>query len=228
MVRPAGPYARGVSERVVSVNVGEPREVEWRGQPVRTAIFKTPVEGPVAVSRLNLAGDRQADLESHGGVNKAVYGYPSEHYPFWRDAYPELDGGPGLLGENLTLAGLLEDEVRVGDVFRVGSAELAAAQPRMPCFKLGIRLGHPGAVKRFQQSGRPGIYFRVVREGVLEAGSAVERIESAKDAPTILDVVELYRAARPDRVRLERAVRLESLGPEWRDAFRRALAGGRA
>src|SRR5882724_12583457 len=156
--------------RVLSVNVGSPREVQWQGRPVRTSIWKSPVTGPVIVKTLNLDGDQQADLTVHGGEKKAVYVYPSEHYALWRAELPGVDLPWGAFGENLTTEGLMEDSVHIGDRFRIGSAELVVTQPRMPCFKLGIRFGRPDIVKRFLRSGRTGFYLTVTREGQVEAG----------------------------------------------------------
>ena len=209
--------------KIVSVNVGTPREVEWRGKTVLTAIFKSPVSGTVGVKSLNLEGDRQADLTSHGGEHKAIYGYPSEHYAYWKAQYPDPDLSWGGLGENLTTEGLLESEVRIQDRFRAGTAELEITQPRMPCFKLGIRLGRPDAVKRFEQALRPGFYFRVVREGRLAANDPLERIASNPEAPTVVSVVELSRAKDPDRAAVEIALALPHLGPEWRGRLSRHL-----
>lgn len=208
---------------LVSVNVGLPREVAWRGEQVLTGIFKRPVAGVTRVVRHNLEGDAQADLSSHGGENKAVYGYPCEHYPHWRREYPELELSWGAFGENLTTRGLLEGDLRIGDRFRVGTAVLAVSQPRMPCFKLGIRFGRPDVVKRFVRSGLSGFYFSIVREGELAAGDELVRVASDPAAPTIAEITALHRQADPDRTLLARAVGLESLGREWRDDFRRKL-----
>ena len=135
--------------RIVSLNVGLPREIEWHDRTVRTSIFKTPVDRRLRVTTLNLEGDQQSDLSVHGGVDKAVYAYPSEHYPYWRRELPQTDFPWGVFGENLTIEGLLEENVRIGDHLRVGSAEFVVTQPRMPCFKLGIRFGRPDILKRF-------------------------------------------------------------------------------
>ena len=161
--------------RVLSVNVGLPREVLWRGKTITTGIFKEPVDEPVRLRALNLDGDRQADLRVHGGRDKAVYAYPSEFYELWRRERPELDFGWGLFGENLTLEGLVDGEVSIGDRVRVGTAELVVTQPRFPCFKLGIRMGRDEFVTEFLERGLLGFYFAVVRQGEVEAGSAVTR-----------------------------------------------------
>jgi MOSC domain-containing protein YiiM len=151
--------------KVVSINVGLPREVEWHGKIVRTSIFKEPVAGRVRVERLNVEGDRQSDLTVHGGADKAVYAYPAEHYPFWREELPGVDFPWGAFGENFTTEGLIEDGVHIGDQLTAGSAQFVVTQPRMPCFKLGIRFGRPDMVKRFLRSGRTGFYLAVAREG---------------------------------------------------------------
>lgn len=187
---------------MVSVNVGLPRTVEWEGKSVRTAIFKSPVDGVVHIGRYNLAGDQQADPSVHGGEHKAVYLYPSEHYAYWRADLGDLVWG--AFGENLTTAGLTEDSVRIGDRLRVGSAELVVTQPRLPCFKLGIRFGRPGIEKRFLQSGLTGFYLSVTREGEVRAGDAVTVAERAIDSMTIAEAVRLYRTDRPDRELLRR------------------------
>src|SRR5438270_7187830 len=162
--------------RVISVNVGLPREVDWQGRRVRTGIFKAPVAGHVALRRHNLTGDAQADLTVHGGRDKAVYAYPVEHYDFWREQLPSRELPFGVFGENLTTEGLREDEVRIGDEFAIGTARLVVTQPRMPCYKLGLRFGDPQMPKRFVAHRRPGIYFAVVEEGEIGSGDGSERV----------------------------------------------------
>jgi MOSC domain-containing protein YiiM len=171
--------------QVISINVGLPRDVEWRDQIVRTSIFKEPVTGRVRVDRLNIEGDRQSDLTVHGGVNKAVYVYPSEHYEFWRKELPDFDLPWGAFGENLTTTGLSEDDVRIGDRFAIGSAEFVVTQPRMPCFKLTIRFRRADMIKRFYRSGRSGFYVAVAKEGEIGAGDAIALLSRDDDAMTI-------------------------------------------
>ena len=197
-----------------------PREVDWHGKLVRTSIFKSPVLGSVRVATLNLEGDQQSDLRVHGGVHKAVYVYPSEHYNFWRNEIPDLDLPWGMCGENFTTEGLLEEAVNIGDRFRVGSAEFVLTQPRMPCYKLGIRFGRPEIVKRFLQSGRSGFYFSVLEEGQVTAGDSVERITRDERGVTVADIVNLYRADKTNQDLLRRASELLALPPFWRDYFR--------
>src|SRR5229473_1003729 len=148
--------------KVVSVNVGFPREVPWKGQTVTTGIFKEPVEGRVMLRTLNLEGDRQADLSVHGGRSKAVYAYPAEHYRYWSRELPELPLPWGMFGENLTTEGLQEEELNIGDRLRIGAAEVMVTEPRMPCYKLGIRFGRSDILRRFLDSGKSGFYFSVL------------------------------------------------------------------
>jgi MOSC domain-containing protein YiiM len=177
--------------KIVSVNIGVPRQVKWRGHMLPTSIFKVPVRGTVAVGRLGLEGDHQSDLKVHGGVNKAVYVYPSEHYPFWAQVMPGVALEPGAFGENLTTEGLLESGVSIGDRFRIGSAELIVTQPRTPCFKLGIRFNRHDIIKRLLHSGRTGFYLRVAVEGAVAAGDPVMLISRETGAATVADEVDL-------------------------------------
>src|SRR5207247_1080959 len=187
-------YARGNrSMKLLSVNVGLPREIEWRGKIVRTSIFKEPVAGRVRVSRLNVEGDQQSYLIVHGGVDKAAAASRSEQCAFWRAELPDMDLAWGVFGENFTIVGLLEETLHIGDRLRVGSAEFVVTQPRMPCFKLGIRFNRSDMVKRFLQSGRTGFYFAVLKEGEVAAGDSIELIEGDEHNIPVADVVNLYR-----------------------------------
>src|SRR5215472_10326593 len=163
--------------KVLSVNVGLPREVLWRGKPVTAAIYKRPVQGSVRLDRLNLEGDSQADLRVHGGSEKAVYVYPSEFYELWERERPELEVGPGVFGENLTTEGLVDDEMGIGDRFLIGTAEVVVTQPRIPCFKLGIKMGRDAFVTEFLDRGLLGFYLAVVREGEAAAGDPIVELE---------------------------------------------------
>jgi MOSC domain-containing protein YiiM len=175
--------------RVVSVNVSAARAVPWRGRSVPTGIFKKPVAGRVRVGTRGLFGDVQADPAVHGGFKKAVYVYPSEHYPFWRSEYPSMELGWGMFGENLTSEGLLETEVRVGDALRIGSAEAVVTQPRFPCFKLGIKFGRKDIIERFKRSERSGFYLAVSAPGDVAAGDPIEVLREARGQPTVAEVV---------------------------------------
>ena len=209
--------------KLLSINVGLPREVEWRGQVVRTSIFKAPVSGRVRATRLNIEGDQQSDLSVHGGADKAVYAYPSEHYAFWRNEFPGMDFPWGAFGENLTTEGLLEDKVRVGDRFRAGAAEFIVTQPRMPCFKLGIRFERTDMVKRFLRSGRTGFYLAVLREGDIAAGDAFDLVAQDDNHITVADVAGLYTADAANQELLRRASELPALPESWRRYFRERL-----
>ncbi|MEQ1729686.1 MAG: MOSC domain-containing protein [Vicinamibacterales bacterium] len=210
--------------RLLSLNTGLPREIEWRGDVVLTSIFKTPVTGRRWASRLNLDGDKQADLTVHGGVNKAVYVYPSEHYAFWHRELPGTDLPPGAFGENLTTEGLLEGGVQIGDQLRIGSTEFVVTQPRMPCYKLGVRFDRPDMVKRFLRSGRSGFYLAVVREGDIGAADSITRIASGPPGISVAEVVALSAADDPDRSRLRLASELPTLAESWRERLRQRLA----
>ncbi len=175
--------------KILSVNVGLPRIVEYHEEPVLTAIFKEPVAGKVRVGEFNLEGDRQADLTVHGGYSKAVYVYPSEHYEYWKNELPEMDLPFGIFGENLTSEGLIETKVFIGDRFRIGTAQFIVTEPRYPCYKLGIRFGRTDILKRFAQSGRSGFYLAIEKTGELEAGNEIEIIERGQNEISISDVV---------------------------------------
>jgi MOSC domain-containing protein YiiM len=209
--------------KLLSVNVGLPREIEWNGRIVRTSIFKEPVTGRVRVARLNVDGDQQSDLTVHGGPDKAVYAYPSEHYTFWRSELPDMDLAWGVFGENFTTDGLGEDTLHIGDRLRVGSAEFVVTQPRMPCFKLGIRFNRSDMVKRFLQSGRSGFYFAVLKEGEVTAGDMIELLKQDEQDITVADVVNLYRQDATNQDLLRRVSELPSLPKNWRDYFRKRL-----
>jgi MOSC domain-containing protein YiiM len=213
--------------RVVAVSVGTPREVQWRGRLVRTSIFKAPVSSRVGVGRENIAGDAQSDLTVHGGLDKAVYAYPAEHYASWRRELPDAELSWAAFGENLTTEGLLEDDVWIGDRYRVGTAELVVTQPRMPCYKLGIRFGRPDMVKRFHESGRNGFYFRVAREGDVAPGDSIERLARDDVRLTVADVVALYVTETPDEGLLRRAIDHPALPAAWRDYFSRPRGAAR-
>ena len=211
------------SARVVSVNLGLPRDVVWKGKTVTTGIFKEPVSGPVMVRRLNLDGDRQADLTVHGGPDKAVYAYPAEHYASWQaELGHELPWG--MFGENLTLEGLpLEDELAIGDRIGVGAAELVACQPRLPCFKLGIRFDDATMVKRFLQARRSGYYLRVAVEGEITAGDTVTLLEPHPERVPVSEVTRLFLDGHDDIDALRRLLRVDALPENWRPYFEEQL-----
>jgi MOSC domain-containing protein YiiM len=208
---------------VVSINVGLPREVAWRGKAVSTRIFKSPVKGPVKVRTLNLEGDGQADLSVHGGPNKATYAYPAEHYDFWRRELPDLKLKWGHFGENFTIRGLLEEEVHIGDTFRIGSTLLRVTQPRLPCFKLGIRFGRSDMVKRFLASRFTGFYLAVLEEGTVETGDAITLVDRGTHGVCVDDITRLYAFEKEDWATMRRAIEVEALPESWRAQFRERL-----
>jgi MOSC domain-containing protein YiiM len=209
--------------QLVSVNVSLPRAVTWKGRTVQTGIFKAPTHGRVRVRRLNLDGDRQADLSVHGGPDKALYVYPSEHYDYWRGEFPDIELPWGMFGENFTTVGLLEGKVNVGDTFRIGTAVAIVTQPRVPCYKLAAKFGREDIVKRFLASGRCGFYLKVAQEGEVEAGDVIELMSRDSHAVTVSDVAMLYRDGTDNAGLLQRAVRVEALSEHWREHFRQQI-----
>ena len=208
--------------KVVSLSVGGPREVAWNGGTVLTSIFKTPVERRLRVTSSNIEGDEQSDLTVHGGLEKAVYAYPSEHYPQWRKDLPDADLSGAAFGENLTTEGLSE-EVRIGDRFRIGTAEFVVTQPRMPCYKLGIKFGRQDVLRRMLRTGRTGFYFSVAIEGEVGAGDAIELVRRSEEDLTVADVVRLFTVEAKNQDLLRRAVRSSVLPANWKDYFGQRL-----
>jgi MOSC domain-containing protein YiiM len=205
--------------KLISLNVGLPRIVQYNGEPVTTGIFKEPVQGPVMLRKLNLDGDAQADLSVHGGTNKAVYAYPSEHYEYWKKELPEMELPYGMFGENFTTEGMLEDSAHVGDRFRIGGAELMVTEPRLPCYKLGIKFGRADIIKKFLQSRRTGFYFAVLKEGEVEAGDVIKLQERDRNNITVSDITRLYAFEKDDLMTLRRVVGLKTLSASWREYF---------
>ncbi len=213
---------------VVSVNVGLPRTVRWKGRDVTTGIFKQPVQGHIPLRRLNLDGDGQADLSVHGGAQKAVYVYPLEHYSFWREELRE-ELSFGAFGENLTLDGLpLETDAAIGDRFRIGTAELVVTQPRLPCYKLGLRFGREDMVKRFLAAGRTGYYLAVALEGDVGAGDRVERVLRHPARTPVAEITRVYASDGDELEAIQRLVALDALPDDWRSYFEKKLAKARA
>ncbi|MFL9458862.1 MOSC domain-containing protein [Tolypothrix bouteillei VB521301_2] len=205
--------------KVISVNVGLPREVVWKGKTVSTGIFKEPVSKRVMVRPLNLDGDGQADLTVHGGADKAIYVYPFEHYDYWRGELPDTELQLGSFGENFTTTGLREEEINIGDRYRIGTVELMVTQPRLPCYKLGIRFGRADMVKRFLASRRTGFYFRVLQEGEVGAGDTLELISRDDGNITVADITLLYTREKNNPELLHQATQLEALPESWRNYF---------
>lgn len=210
--------------KLVSVNVGLPRFVMWRGRFVSTGIFKEPVSGRLLLRTFNLDGDRQADLTVHGGRDKAVYAYPAEHYPSWRAELPEMDLPHGTFGENFTTEGLDESSVNIGDEFRIGAAKVVVVQPRMPCYKLGLRFGREDIIKRFHQSRRTGFYLRVLEEGEVGAGDVFESIKRDEGGVSVADINRLCFWDAGDLETMRRATQVAALPEHLRSRFEVQLA----
>jgi len=205
--------------KLVSLQVGTPRAVQVDGGEVATAIFKSPVAKRIALHWLNLDGDKQADLSVHGGRDKTVYVYPSEHYPFWKKELPAVDLSWGAFGENFTTAGLLEDDVFLGDRFTIGTAEVVVTQPRLPCFKLNLKFDRDDMAKRFLASHRSGFYLRVLREGEVAAGDSIIRIHQDENRVSISDAMRIYlHEPNLDEIR-QRALQVQYLSDSWRERF---------
>ena len=211
------------SAKLISLNVGLPRQVEWQGRIVTTGIFKSPVAGSIKLDSLNFNGDAQADLTVHGGIDKAVYAYPVEHYQYWHEQLPDVEFTHGIFGENLTISGLLEDELYIGDHFTLGSVELIVTQPRMPCYKLGLRFNRPDMVKRFLDSQLTGFYFRVLKEGEVKRGDELELISRDKHRLTVADITRLYVNKEPNLELWQSAIQVEALPTSWRDYFQKQI-----
>ena len=220
------------AKRVVSINVGQPREIRWRGRRVTTCIFKEPVAGRVAVRRLHLEGDQQANLKVHGGPDKAVYVYPVEHYDYWGKEFPDMPLPLGWFGENLTIEGLLETEVHIGDRLRIGSAEFRVTSPRVPCSTLEAKFERDDMIKRFLASRRTGFYLAVLKEGDVGVGDPIEVIERDENRVTVSDIARLYTPGPPgspnspsadDLADLRRAAQLAALPENWRARFREKM-----
>jgi MOSC domain-containing protein YiiM len=210
--------------KIISVNVGMPREVVWKGMTVTTGIFKEPVDGSVMIGRLNLSGDAQADLTVHGGADKAVYAYPAEHYDYWRKQLPGMSFPWGTFGENLTTLGLTEDHLYIGDTLRVGDAVLIVTQPRVPCYKLALRFQRDDIIKRFLRSGRSGFYFSVLEPGEVRAGQQVEILNRDPNQVAVADIGRLFLGQTRDPDLLERVSNLAALPSHWKSALQaRAL-----
>jgi MOSC domain-containing protein YiiM len=209
--------------KIISLNIGLPRQVIFNGQVVTTGIYKEPTERHVILRQLNLDGDKQADLTVHGGIDKAVYAYAMEHYDYWKEELPDVNLPWGMFGENFTTEGLLEDDVNIGDTLRVGSARLMVTQPRMPCYKLGVRFGRMDIVRRFMAGGRPGIYFKVLEEGEVTKGDEINIIRRDKNNVTVRDIVRIYIRDHEDIKTMKRAVKIEALPEGWKYEFQQKI-----
>jgi len=209
--------------KIISLNVGMPRLVMRGDTPVSTAIFKEPVEGRVMLRTLNLDGDRQSDLSVHGGPTKAVYAYPSEHYPFWQREFPEIKLPWGVFGENLTTEGMDETEVNIGDKFRVGEALIMVTEPRLPCYKLGLRFGRSDVIRKFLASERTGFYFSVQQEGTVAAADEFEVVERHPAELPVSAVTRLFAHDKNNQALIQRALAVDALPESWKSHFRKQM-----
>ncbi|HEY7306315.1 MAG TPA: MOSC and FAD-binding oxidoreductase domain-containing protein [Bryobacteraceae bacterium] len=209
--------------RLLSVNVGLPRDIEWKGRTVHTAVWKAPVRGRCRVGRMNLDGDGQGDLAGHGGEQRAVFVYQIESYRYWQEQLKRADFVHGQFGENFTVEELPDDIVCIGDRYRIGSAVFEVTQPRVTCYRVGIRMNEPRMPALLTSSGRPGFYFRVLQEGVVRAGDQIEKVGEAEERMTIAQINVLLYSPDHARDRLERALRIEALSPGWRSSFEALL-----
>ena len=204
---------------LLSVNVAFPKVVAANRRHVETGIFKLPADGPVKVGELNLEGDKQADLSVHGGFDKAVYAYSWKNTEHWKRFLQRADLHPGSFGENLTVDELLDTEVSIGDELEIGTARFLVTQPRLPCYKLGIKFGRVDIIKRFLQSRRTGFYFAVMKEGEVKAGDEIEMLSRDENKITISDITRLYAFEKDDLETMLRAVKLGALSESWREYF---------
>ncbi len=196
--------------KIVSLNISQIKHVEWKGRTITTGIFKESTDEILDVKGVNIVGDEQADRSVHGGIDKAVYAYPVEHYPYWRKLYPDMKLPYGMFGENLTVQGLLESDVFVGDRIQIGTTELIAVQPRMPCYKLGIRFGNQSIIKKFYQSDFPGIYFKIAKEGKLQVGDPINILKKDPFQVSIKNIFDIIRG-QASTSQFEKAIQLEHL-----------------
>src|SRR5258705_1686110 len=209
--------------RLLSVNVGLPRDIEWKGRTVHTGIWKVPVRGRCRVGRLNLDGDGQGDLAGHGGEQRAVFVYQIESYRYWQEELKRTDFVYGQFGENFTIEGLHDDSVCIGDRYRIGSAVFEVTQPRVTCYRVGIRMNEPRMPALLTSSGRPGFYFRVLQEGEVGAGDEIVKVGEARERMTVAAINALLYSPDHARDRLETALRIEALSPGWRASFEALL-----
>jgi MOSC domain-containing protein YiiM len=205
--------------KIISTNIGEAVEIEWRGKMVKTGIYKYPVAGPIFLEKEDVRHDHVVDRRYHGGVDKACYLYSTNHYPYWQSRYPELDWQWGMFGENLTVEGIDESQIRIGDVFRLGEALVQVTQPRQPCFKLGVRFGDAKVVREFLESPYPGVYARVLEEGFVKTGDEIALEKQAASNMTLQEIFSLFTHQIDRADLLRQAIEI----PELAEACRKDL-----
>src|SRR5215472_7337175 len=221
--KPASPRKEEPVPSLLSVNVGMPKDVPWQGKTVFTGIWKHPVDGPVMARRLNIDGDGQGDTNGHGGEQRAVMVYQIQSYRHWQEHFGRDDFGYGQFGENLTVDGLPDDEVCIGDRYRIGEAEFEVTQPRVTCYRVGLRLGEPQLPALLVSHHRPGFYMRVITEGRIQAGAKIVKTRTGPGALTVAEVDALLYLPGKDPARLRLATQIPALSPGWQQSFRDLL-----
>lgn len=211
--------------KLLSVNIGQPKEVVYQGKTLKTGIYKYPVIHAVNIHKIGVTGDVQVDTKHHGGVEKAVYIYPAEHYDFWENELPETDFPLGAFGENLTITGATDSQVNIGDIFKVGEVELQVTMPRIPCYKLNIRFDSNLFLKKFYASQRWGFYCSVLKEGAIQIGDKIELLKKDKDNFTVAEFTRLYTSKTPMPELLEKALNTVSLSEKRKEKFRVKFEG---
>jgi MOSC domain-containing protein YiiM len=212
-----GPYLHGTNMELLSINLATVKQVEYNQRLVSTGIYKTAVEGSIKVTALGLEGDVQIDRENHGGPDKAIYVYTLENYRFWEQELQKQGYSYGQFGENFTVTGMPDERIHIGDLFRIGSVLTQVTQPRVPCFKLGIKMGDPTFVKRFLSSGRVGFYLRVLEEGEVQAGDRITRVQEDPERLNIRDAMLALAKGPHQKVVIKRALGIEALSAAWRN-----------
>ncbi|BBA34305.1 MOSC domain protein [Methylocaldum marinum] len=206
---------------LLAISLAEPKQVEYHGRSISTGIYKEPVEGPVKVGTFGLEGDVQVDLKNHGGKDKAIYVYTVENYRFWERELNKSSFAFGQFGENFTVSGMPDDTVHIGDIFAIGKLVVQVTQPRVPCFKLGIRMGDPSFVDAFLNSGRNGFYFRVLEEGEVNSGDTIVRLQQDEVRLNIRDaMLAIIKGPRQQEI-IERALRIEALSESWQESLKK-------
>jgi MOSC domain-containing protein YiiM len=209
--------------QLLSINVGLPETVSYQNKTTTTGIFKSPVDHPVRLRQLNLEGDGQADLENHGGLDKAVYIYSYDHYPYWQEILQRDPLEFGLFGENFTVTEMLDTQVHIGDTFKVGEAIIQVTQPRIPCFKLGIRLDNLKFPQQFLKSGRTGFYVKVLQEGTVQKGDQIELLEADTKQISVAQAVHLLYFESDNQTQIKEILSIEALSDSWRESLRKKL-----
>ena len=192
--------------KIISTNIGLPQTITWKEKTVQTGIFKKPVNKPIFLSKLGVDEDAVMNKKVHGGIDKSCYLYPTDHYAFWKQKYPDLDWNWGIFGENLSVAGLAENKMHIGDVLEIGESIVKITQPRIPCYKLGVRFGHQEIIKQFLEASRSGIYVKVLKEGFVQAGDQVYLLERQSNNLTVSQIFDQFTASKRDKYLIDKAL----------------------